>query len=38
MLMFICNYVVSVRKGFSLPLGAWDRLRCFIATLPGPSI
>ena len=23
---------------FSLPLGALDRLRCFIMALPGPSI
>ena len=31
--MFICNYLV-----FPLPLGTSDRLRCFIVTLPRPSI
>ena len=37
LLMFICNYVVSVLRGF-LFLGAWDRLHCFIVTPPGPFI
>ena len=36
--MFICNYLVSCSEVFPLPLGAWDRLRCFIVTLPRPSI
>ena len=25
-------------EGFPLPLGAWDRMRCFIVALPGPSL
>ena len=37
-LLFTCNYVVSVWRGFSLPLGAWDGLRYFIVALPEPSI
>ena len=32
-----CNYVVSVRR-FPLPLGAWDRMRCFRVALPVRSI
>ena len=38
LLSFTCNCVISVRKGFPLPLGAWDGLRYFIVVLPGPSI
>ena len=38
LLLFICNYVVSVWRGFPLPLGAWDWLRYFIVALPEPSI
>ena len=38
LLLFTCNYVVSVRRGFPLPLGAWDGLRYFIVALPEPSI
>ena len=37
LLLFTCNYVVSVRRGF-VPLGAWDGLRYIIVALPGPSI
>ena len=37
-LPFTCNYVVSVKEGFPLPLGAWDGLHYFIVTLPGPSV
>ena len=33
-LVFICNSVVSVRRGFLFLY----RLRCFIVTLPGPFI
>ena len=39
LLLFTCNYVVSVRpERFPLPLGAWDGLRYFIVALPEPSI
>ena len=34
LLLFTCNYVVSVRRGFL----AWDGLRYFIVALPEPSI
>ena len=33
--LFLCCFC---SEGFPLPLGAWDRLRYFIAALPGPSI
>ena len=29
LLLFTCNYVVSVFERFPLPLGAWDGLRYF---------
>ena len=38
LLLFTCNYVVSVWRGFPLPLGAWDGLRYFSVALPEPSI
>ena len=38
LLLFICNYVVSVWRGFQVPLGAWDGLRYFIVALREPSI
>ena len=38
LLSFTSKYVVSVRKGFPLPLGVWDGLRKFIVALQGPSI
>ena len=38
LLLFTCNYVVSVLERFPLPLGAWDVLRYFIVALPEPSI
>ena len=38
LLLFTCNYVVSVWRGFLLSLGAWDRLRYFIVAVPEPSI
>ena len=38
LLWFTFDYVVSVRWGFPLPLGAWDRLRYFIVALSGPFI
>ena len=38
LLLFTCNYVVSVWRGFPLPMGAWDGLRYFIMSLPEPSI
>ena len=41
LLLFTCNYVVSVRGGgggLPLPLGAWDGLRYFIVALPETSI
>ena len=34
LLSFTCNYVVSVRRGFSLPLGVWNGLHYFIVALP----
>ena len=37
LLLFTCNYVVSVWERFPLPLGAWDGLRYFIVALPEPS-
>ena len=37
LLLFTCNYVVSVWMRFPLPLGAWDGLRYFIVALPEPS-
>ena len=33
LLLFTCNYVVSVWRGF-----LWDGLRYFIVALPEPSI
>ena len=33
--MLLCGFFCG---GISLTLGALDRLRCFIVTLPGPSI
>ena len=38
LLLFTCNYVVSVRRGPDPNLGAWDSLCYFIVTFPGPSI
>ena len=38
LLLFTCNYMVSVRESFPLPLGAWDGLRYFIVPLPEPFI
>ena len=38
LLLFTCNYVVSVLERFPLPMGAWDGLRYFIVGLPEPSI
>ena len=38
LLSFTCNYVVSVRRGFPLPLGALDGLRYLIVALPEPYI
>ena len=38
LLLFTCNFVVSVRRRFYIPLGTWDGLHYFIVTLPGPSI
>ena len=38
LLLFTCNYVVSVLEWFPLPLGAWDGLRYFIVALHEPSI
>ena len=38
LLLFTCNYVVSVFERFPLPLGAWDGLRSFIVALPEPTI
>ena len=35
LLLFTCNYVVSVLRGF---IFLWDGLRFFIVALPGPSI
>ena len=35
LLSFTCKCVVSVRRD---SLGAWDGMRYFIVTLPGPSI
>ena len=35
---FNCNYVFFCSKGFLLPLGALDWLRCFIVAFPEPSI
>ena len=37
LLLFTCNYVVSVFERFPLHLGAWDGLRYFIVALPEPS-
>ena len=37
-LLFTCNYVVCVWRGFLFPLGAVDGLRYFIVALPEPSI
>ena len=34
LLSFSCNYVVSVRRWFPLPLGACDRLHYVIVALP----
>ena len=38
LLLFTCNYVVSVFERFPLPLGARDGLRYFIVALPELSI
>ena len=38
LLLFTCNYVVSVLQGFLLPHGTGDGLRYFIVALPEPSI
>ena len=38
LLLFTCNYVVSVWRGFLSSLGAWDGLRYFIVALTEPSI
>ena len=38
LLLFTCNYVVSVRRGFPLPLGTGNGLRYFIVAPPEPSI
>ena len=38
LLLFTCNYMVSVWRGFLLPLGAWDGLCYFIVALSEPSI
>ena len=38
LLLFTCNFVVSVRRRFYLPFCTWDGLRYFIVALPGPSI
>ena len=38
LLLFTCNYVVSVLERFPLPLCAWDGLRYFIVALQEPSI
>ena len=33
--LLVCGFC---EEGFPFPLGAWDRLRYFIVTLPGHSI
>ena len=33
--LYLCGFCL---ERFSLPLGAWDGLRCFIVALPEPSI
>ena len=38
LMLFTCNYVVSVFERFPPPLGAWDGLRYLIVALPEPSI
>ena len=38
LILFTCNYVVSVGEVSSSSLGAWDGLRHFIVALPEPSI
>ena len=38
LLLFTCNYVVSVQRENPLPLGTWDGLRYFIVALPKPFI
>ena len=38
LILFTCNYVVSVGEVSPLPLDAWDGLRYFIVALPEPSI
>ena len=38
LLLFTCNYVVSVLERFPLPQGAWDGLRYLIVARPEPSI
>ena len=38
LILFTCNYVVSVWRGIPLPLDAWDGLRYFIVAFPEPSI
>ena len=37
-LLFTCNYVVSVWRGFLFLWVLWDGLLYFIVTLPEPSI
>ena len=36
LLLFTCNLVVSVWRGFTLPLGARDGLHYIIVALPEP--
>ena len=38
LLLFTCNYVVVVWRGFLFPLGARDGLRYFIVAFPELSI
>ena len=36
-IVYLCMYLCGFcSEGFPLPLGAWDGLRLFIATLPEP--
>ena len=37
LLLFTCNYVVSVWRDFLFPLGAWNGLRYLIVALPEPA-
>ena len=38
LLLFTCNYVVSVWRVSPLPLGAWDGICYFIVAIREPSI